>query len=312
MKKISLIFLLLSLNAYAVLTPNIPFGGPGSAITYEPDDSGDWPGTVPNDASEALDLLAARPIGGAVDSVNGETGVVSLTSIEIPYAPTTPADWTEGAPAEIGDALDKLAARVSGGGGSGWYLDVNIGGANISPATSAQTAYVTLVNSGLDLVVNTGSVSAEIPCAAGTASTGLTCTAADESVGVVFTPGSACAIKVCAEFSHYYECNTGSGGCGSAIVYQIIETTNTSTAITAEGKSRLEFFVRDVMDATVNVQHLFPFHVCGVFAAGASERTFRLGYEKTINSNLNTNSILADRSANEGQRDMHWTSSCIN
>jgi len=42
------------------------------------------------------------------------------------YEPTTPADWTEGAPDDAAEGLDKLAARESGGGNLGELDDVTL------------------------------------------------------------------------------------------------------------------------------------------------------------------------------------------
>ena len=58
------------------------FDGDASDVPYTPATEGDWD-PVPAQVAEALDELAAGGGGGAVDSVNGETGVVVLDAADV-------------------------------------------------------------------------------------------------------------------------------------------------------------------------------------------------------------------------------------
>ena len=59
------------------------FDGDASDVPYTPATEGDW-GAVPAQVAEALDELAGREVGGgAVDSVNGETGAVVLDAGDV-------------------------------------------------------------------------------------------------------------------------------------------------------------------------------------------------------------------------------------
>lgn len=57
---------------------------------------------------------------GIQTSLVGEDVRIDITSpSDIAYTPLAPENWTEGAPDDVGEALDLLAARDSGGGGVG-------------------------------------------------------------------------------------------------------------------------------------------------------------------------------------------------
>ena len=60
------------------------FDGDASDVPYTPATEGDWD-PVPAQVAEALDELAGREVGGggAVDSVNGETGAVVLDAADV-------------------------------------------------------------------------------------------------------------------------------------------------------------------------------------------------------------------------------------
>lgn len=174
-----------------------------------------------------------------------------------------------------------------------WFIDANMGGANIGLGTAAQSSYIEVQNVNLDLVNNTskGSASVEIACAAGTASSGPNCGAAAESVGIAFIPPSPGLFEVCAS---YTQTQTDSGD----IVYQLIETSNLNATIIQEGGMRLN----NTAPAGVILSSLN----CGTFNfADTSKRTIRLMYEKT--STTGNPNLVADRSATSGQRDMKWT-----
>jgi hypothetical protein len=184
-----------------------------------------------------------------------------------------------------------------------WKVDASIAGADVSLGTSAQTAYVEMTNGSLTLTNNTTSgnnvLTAQIACASGTASTGTTCSV-NESNGVVFTLPIAGDVEACASFSHFVD--LGATGTVNA-TFQIVETTNTSSAVVQEGKDR-----PSDRNSTASTSLVFPHKVCGTFNfSSAGQKTLRLEYEQSIAATVNTNSIRGDADVNNGQRDIHWT-----
>lgn len=169
---------------------------------------------------------------------------------------------------------------------SSWYIDANIGGA--SPSTSLTTSYLPFEHASLDLVLNSGSAAATIPCSGTNASTGLTCSSGNEQVGVVFSPPYAGTFEACL-----------SGGITSTgvtlVTTQWVETSLSSQTIIQEGKTR----PLTSSSASGNSSNLSN---CGIFTfSDTSTKTLRFSYEaQDANS-----SITADRSAVTGQRDIH-------
>jgi hypothetical protein len=183
---------------------------------------------------------------------------------------------------------------------SGWQVDVNIGGGNPLLSTAAVTSYTEITNATLDLVPRTGSASAQIACASGTASTGTTCSSA-ESVGIAFVPPFAGLFDVCADFTHGV---SGAASNTSATTYQLVETTNTSSAVLQEGGQRT-VTGSNTGSQTTNIAASVK--TCGTFLfSSTSQKTIRLAYEQTVVGTANP-SISADRDANSGQRDIRFT-----
>lgn len=179
---------------------------------------------------------------------------------------------------------------------SSWFIDANIGGQNPNLGTGSVSSYTEIAGTTLDLVINTekGSANAEIPCASGTASTGLTCPSANESVGIAFVPPHAGLFEACFSFTH--NANSTNGGTS---YFQIVETSSTALTILTEGGQRIGAGHGNSI-STINGQK-----VCGRFNfSDTSKKTLRLYYEQNVSSGT-AFSILADRSANDGQRDIH-------
>ena len=180
---------------------------------------------------------------------------------------------------------------------SAWFIDANIGGANPSLGGAAVASYTEITDAGLDMVLNSGSAPAKIPCSATNASTGLTCSAGSEGVGAVFTPPYPGYFEVCAQFSHFMDV-AGSGSID--ISFQLIQTANSAQTILQEGKARTGGF-------TANGNIGTPVVNCGTFLfSDTAEKTIRLMYEQTA-SVVAANTIRADRSASVGQRDIRVT-----
>jgi len=190
----------------------------------------------------------------------------------------------------------------------GWYIDVNIGGADPSLGTSAQSAYLDIQDGGLDMVINPGSRPAKIPCATGTASGGLTCSAANEVIGAVFdivTPG---VYQACMAISHRIDCTVGSGLCGMNATFQIMETSDLSDTVISYGNERPNSYSELVRDGAGTVEVIRPISICGIFTFNSvGEKVIRLEYEQFAGVNIGNNSIRGDRNASGGNRDIHVT-----
>jgi len=186
----------------------------------------------------------------------------------------------------------------------GEYWDVNIGGANPGLGNSSQTAYIPIADGSLDLVVNPGSKSSQIPCSGGNPSTGLNCSVGNEHVGLVAEISTAGRYEVCAEFSHYIAIVENEG---VESFFQWIETSNTSNAIVTQGNSRIEssFTLGTGLSQGSKAN---PLNVCGQFNfSSAGQKTLRLMYEQNVTLTPIFNRLEADRNATFGQRDIHIT-----
>lgn len=179
-----------------------------------------------------------------------------------------------------------------------WFIDANIGGANPSLSTASVSSYSEILDSGIDLVNNTskGSSPVDIACASGTASTGATCSSA-ESVGVSFFPKLTGRHRACFSFSH----NPDSPDVVKS-TFQLVQTSDLSSAILAEGGERIS---SGVNMAGASADNSFPVKVCGVFNfSDLSKKTIRLMYEQTAVSAAGS-FISANRLASQGQQDIH-------
>lgn len=181
-----------------------------------------------------------------------------------------------------------------------WFIDANIGGANPNLSSASVSSYAEILDSSLDLVLNSGSASAEIACASGTASTGLTCSSA-ESTGIAFFPVLTGLHEICFSASRFADLASNST---ANSVFQVIETSNTSSSILTEGKQRIS--VGDAIGTGVAHSGYVPFKACGAFNfSDLSKKTFRLMYEQATGGTVNTSALLADRTGGNGQRDIH-------
>ncbi len=189
---------------------------------------------------------------------------------------------------------------------NGWHIDANMGGANASLGTASVTTYTEITNASLDLVLNPGSATVEIACASGTASTGLTCSV-DESVGIAFVIPYAGTYKVCSEFSHVGDHDTAGVNSDLNAIFQLAETSNTSSTILQEGHSKIGAGVHTGATNS-DVDLVFsPVHVCGDFEfLSSGQKTIRLMYEQFA-LGISGSDLSIDRSGTNGQRDMRWS-----
>lgn len=194
------------------------------------------------------------------------------------------------------------APAGGGGGGSGWRIDGNIAGAQVSLSGADVSAYQEITDSALTMTLGTGSQSAgvEIPCSSTNASTGLTCSAGSEGIGIVFSPPAAGAYDICMEYPHFIE--TSSVGQVNA-TFQLVETSNTSQTIIQSGLGKAHLGPRP---ATA-MRYITPVSVCGVFQfADTTERTIRLMYEQDVIATVSSNSLVIDSEPSLGNRDLYF------
>ncbi len=185
----------------------------------------------------------------------------------------------------------------------GEFWSVNIGGANPDLTFSAVSTYTEIIDAGLDMVINSGSKSAEIPCSTTNPSTGLTCSAGSEGIGIVINISSAGRYRACLSGGHHAQGNNS----GSVqATFQWIETPNNAQTILQEGKYKISSSAD--ADTTSSNGGIAPLSICGDFIFNnAGEKTLRFMYEQTTTTTLTTNDFIADRDAARGQRDIHIT-----
>jgi len=88
--------------------------------------------------------------------------------------------------------------------------------------------------------------------------------------------------------------------------FQLVETSNTSSAIIQEGKSRIQstsnFNVAAGSGAVTT-----PNHICGLFLfTTIGQKTIRLQYEQAVGGTVGSSTIYGDAGASNGQRDIHF------
>jgi hypothetical protein len=177
-----------------------------------------------------------------------------------------------------------------------WLIHANMYGATgASPTltTGAVSTYTEITDANLAIEIQQGSRPVEIACINGTASEGLTCNTAavNESMGIAFEIPYTGIYKICAHLSCFAN-NANSEG-----VFQLIETSNVSSSIVQEGRDKKS--VQSNNAAT-------PVKVCGIFQFNSiGKKTVRLMFEKPATTAGLT--LIADRSAVAGQRDIVWT-----
>jgi hypothetical protein len=183
-----------------------------------------------------------------------------------------------------------------------WKVDATIGGSNPTPSNVTVASYTGIFDGSLDLINNAGTqnIAAQIPCSSTNAPTGLTCSSGTESVGVAFTPTGSFPQDVLACASFGWAAATLAGSFVTTL--QIVETPTNAQTISQEGKSRITVG-NEVANSTVDL----PLRVCGNFTfASPGQRVLRLMFEQVVAGVVSNSVIWGDRSASNGQRDIHW------
>ncbi len=195
-------------------------------------------------------------------------------------------------PVEAGEALNLET--------TGYYVEGNIGGANIVLGNSLISTYNEVTNGSLDLVVRTGSAPAGIACSSGNPSVvgSLTCSAGSETPGITFNVPYAGKYEVC---SNGYMVATGTSQAVAG--WQLYEVPNSGalTLIQAGGQKQM---VHGMTGSTFDTGSAFS--ICGNFDfTSAGQKTIKL--LRTQPSNTVTNFLLmADRDGSTGQRDIRF------
>lgn len=189
-----------------------------------------------------------------------------------------------------------------------WKLDLNISGANPDLGVAVQSAYIAPNNASLTMTVNTlkGSAPAGISCSSTNDNSvgSTTCSAGSEELGFVANFPRAGLVEVCHYFNHYL--SLGINGDVDA-TFQIVRTANGSQTIAEEGGAR-----QSSRGRTNSLITNWPVTICGTFQIpNAAKHTIRLMYEQTVASTINSNLIMADALASNGQRDVKITARYI-
>lgn len=190
----------------------------------------------------------------------------------------------------------------------GWFVDVNIGGANPSLGTSNVTSYTEITNSSLNLVVNAskGSQPAKILCSGTNPPTGDVCSVGNESIGISVNIPEEGPYEICAGFSVAPVASVASSAI--RIPFQLVETPINGQNILQEGQDRVQAGFGVTSTSTGELTTRVPVRTCSIFKfSSAGEKAVRLMYEMSVAGTVLENIIVADRLASEGQRDIHFT-----
>lgn len=184
----------------------------------------------------------------------------------------------------------------------GEHWNVNIGGANPSLGNLAKTDYTEITNGSLEMTINPGSKTAQIPCLSGTNSTGLTCSV-DESLGIVIDISTVGTYKACFTYTHQMNLAASSGISSN---FQLIETPNDGVTTTQLGKVRTSsVFSTGTATGVSAVPH--DGHCSEFIFTSVGQHTIRLMFEQSITGTVGNNILFADEDVNEGQRDINIT-----
>lgn len=183
-----------------------------------------------------------------------------------------------------------------------WKVDANIGGANPALSINSVTTYTEITDAGLTLTDNASSKGTAsgswIGCSSTNTATGTTCSVGNEGIAV-YTPAipKAGVYMACFDFTHFMNSSAGA----NITYFQIVETADGSQTILQEGGTR-------VGSGNTSIATYSPHKVCGTFKFDSvGRKMLRLMYEQFETTTITASSIVADESATQGQRDIHFT-----
>ena len=192
----------------------------------------------------------------------------------------------------------------------GEHWDVNIGGVSPDLGNATIGSYVETIASGLDMVINNNSKSAEIPCSLTTASTGLTCSG-DESLGIVIDISTTGRYKACFEFSSLIQITADASITTMRNTFQVIETPNNAQTLLQLGNTRVTYGSKQIQTSGSALIEAQTHIVCGQFVfTSTGQKTLRLMRTALLantGANVTLNQLHIDRNANLGDHDLHIT-----
>lgn len=195
----------------------------------------------------------------------------------------------------------------------GWFASGFISGANPSMGSVAVTSYSEIANGSLSLTTNTGSASVGIACSSANASTvgSSTCSAGNEVIGFTTNVPRAGVYEACFQFGHVINIGGAAGGSLTA-AFQIVETANSSGAITQEANGRVTSGA-GYEGGSNSPNQVNPVMVCGTLNLSSGQKLIKLYYEQAIPSGtIFTNEVQADASATVGQRNIYFIIKPVN
>ncbi len=232
--------------------------------------------------------IANGAIGNAHQTNNGSAIWAAVNAISVNF--TVPIQgWTADRLPVEGNLTETLA----------WRVDAILTGANFDLGTSQVSSYAAMGNPTITLTNNpTSTMTALVPCTAGTAPTGTTCGGgASENNGIAWVQPVAGTAKVCAQFA--WVGNIGSGHTDN--VFQIVETTAASDTPLQGGTSNLQGGV----NAGTNV---LPFTICENMKFSPGLKIVKLRFVQLIQSGtVVSSSILSDGAPGAGNRSVKWS-----
>jgi len=191
-----------------------------------------------------------------------------------------------------------------------WRVDANIiddGGGNLDLTTSDVATYAT-VPSDANLVLtnnSTGTLTCQILCASGTASTGTTCSV-NEAIGISCTPpgGWTGVYEACVKFGHLGQTPTATL---IDAAFQLVTTGNADVTVAQNGTQKVPSKPAVTTVATATTADVKTIDVCSRFThSSAGAFNVRLFYEQDITGTPTTNTIVTDALTSVGQRSVHW------
>jgi len=179
-----------------------------------------------------------------------------------------------------------------------WLIDANIeASGNITLSDTGTDSQI--IDSGLDMVQNAISATAEIACATG--NPGFPdCGGTSEAIGVAFTPPTTGIFRACLTYTH--SINAASSDHTSTTFRLKKTAANDSTSGVVSGNVDIR---SGTSSASYSSNHATPIELCSNFSlVGGTKVAVRLFY---IQDSLGTfnNQLIAD--VNGGIGNLHWT-----
>ncbi len=179
-----------------------------------------------------------------------------------------------------------------------WYLDSKITGSPTLSSTDV-TTLTAIEDASLAMVLNTGSITAQIPCSSTNPSTGLTCAAGSEQIGAVINVPAAQTIEICADMGVEYDANSSGNMYDKWAWFETSNTTQTPVLQDC-GPS-----IMTGLDGGQNTRadNIIQVHACGICTfASSGQKTLRLGYKFDAGAGtINAHGVHGENNGTIGQ-----------